>query len=113
MHLKITDAPYFVKIPVRLKITIESKNFGTSVGKPSGVVQVFRTSERIAGSTGEDAGTHDQHTITGNRASTKIKFAYIIGMIADDEKKYKKVKKNLELRKKVVTLLLQLNQTTL
>ena len=49
MRLKITDAPYFVKIPVRLKISVGSKNFGASVGKPSGVVQVFRTSERIAG----------------------------------------------------------------
>lgn len=56
MRLKITDAPYFVKIPVRLKISVGSKNFGVSVGKPSGVAQVFRTSERIAGSTGRKAG---------------------------------------------------------
>lgn len=60
MRLKITDAPYFVKIPVRLKISVGSKNFGTSVGKPSGVVQVFRTSERIAGSTGRKAGAPER-----------------------------------------------------
>ena len=91
MHLKITDAPYFVKIPVRLKISVGSKNFGASVGKPSGVVQVFRTYERIAASTGEDAGTHDHNTTTageqesdkgragedaGRRAKTKI-FCFI------------------------------------
>ena len=40
-------------------------------------------------------GTQD--TTTGKRATTsiKIKFAYIIGIIAPNDKKMKKVKKNL------------------
>lgn len=101
MRLKITDAPYFVKIPVRLKISVGSKNFGTSVGKPSGVVQVFRTSERIAGSTGEDAGTHDQHTTTEGEqesrrgcrqeAKTKKFFVLYIGIEKYLQKKLKKI----------------------
>ena len=77
----------------RLKITEWSKNFGASVGKPSGVVQVFRTSERIAGSTGrkagerqreshkgragEDAGTHDHRRRAGEQQTNKYFVLYI------------------------------------
>ena len=54
---KIPTGRKKIKIPIRLKITIiskncrlkitvESKNCGASVGKPSGVVQVFRTSAK-------------------------------------------------------------------
>lgn len=98
MRLKITDAPYFVKIPVRLKISVGSKNFGTSAGKPSGVVQVFRTYERIAapdakqesdkGRAGEDAGTHDHRRRAGEQQTNKF-FVLYIGI----EKYLQKVKK--------------------
>ena len=59
--------------------------------------------------------TPTEHTTTGKERNTSDtgKPVYI-GIIADNEKKVqKKLKKNLEIRKKVVTLLLQLNQTTL
>lgn len=93
-----------MKIPVRLKIaresknsdrenslkiTIESKNFGASVGKPSRVVQVFRTSERIAGSTGRKAGERQRESRRGctntrppkesRRATNKHFFVIYIG----------------------------------
>ena len=53
---------------------------------------------------------HDKHTngtqdTTGKgRNQAKREKPLYIGKIAANEKKYKKVKKNLELRKKVVTL---------
>lgn len=72
-----------------------AKNFGTSVGKPSGVVQVFRTSERIAGSTGEDAGTHDHNTTTAgeqeSRRATNKFFALYIGVEKYLQKMLKKI----------------------
>ena len=76
-----------IKIPIRLKISVGSKNFGASVGKPSGVVQVFRTSERIAGSTGRKAGEPQRESRRGcrntrlpkesRRATNKQIFCYI------------------------------------
>ena len=87
MHLKITDAPYFVKIPIRLKIpaslkiSVQSKNLYLKISvrwcNLSGVLQ--RYSERA----GEDAGTHDHDTTTGGEQeihkgrATKKFFAYI------------------------------------
>ena len=62
MRLKITDAPYFVKIPVRLKISVGSKNYGLKI--PARVCMCVRVYARAS-----DCGqivirthAHDQHT---------------------------------------------------
>lgn len=42
----------------------KNKNFGASVGKPSGVVQVFRTPAKDCRQHRRKAGTHDHDTTT-------------------------------------------------
>lgn len=67
MHLKITDAPYFVKIPVRLKISVgikisvrsENPYLKISVHQWATRPEWCKCSghlQRIAGSTGRKAG---------------------------------------------------------
>lgn len=106
MRLKITDAPYFVKIPARLKITIRSKNYGLKIPVRLRIYArvyarvydcgqiVIRTHDHDQHTPPDTAPTDTptEHTTTGKRAttSTKIKFAYIIGMIAKNDKKMKK-----------------------
>ena len=91
--LKILGASKNYGCTLFCKNSRPSKNFGASVGKPSGVVQVFRTSERIAGSTGrkagerqreihkgragEDAGTHDHRRRAGEQQTNKFFVIYI------------------------------------
>ena len=84
MHLKITDAPYFVKIPARLKISVRSENpylkisvqwcSGASCPELSGVLQ------RYSGRAGEDEGTHDQHTTTAGEPKQRNFFVLYIGI---------------------------------
>ena len=108
-----------IKIPIRLKITIESKNYYLKI---IARVRVYACMYARMYSNSHKDKDHDQdqdqdtngtpppekERNTGNAGKPEY-----ICMIADNEKKYKKVKKNLELIKKVVTLLLQSNQTTL
>lgn len=93
-----------IKIPVRLKITVWSKNFGLKI---SGVLDSgirlpdgFRTTttrhtttrHTTTTSTATDAPT--EHTTTGKRGSqaTRGNLPIYIGLIANNEKKCKKVK---------------------
>lgn len=95
-----------LKIPIRLKITEWSKNYGLKI--PVRVCMCVRMYARVyarASVCGQIViRTHDQdrHTrpthngtqdTTGKGVTTKIKFAYIIGMIAKNEKNEKKLKK--------------------
>ena len=110
MHLKITDAPFFVKIPVRLKISVSLK---ISVRSENPYLKISvrwanspercKCSGHLKGlqAAPEKAGTHDHDTTTegeqeshkgragedaGRRATKKINFALYIGMIAENEK---------------------------
>ena len=109
MHLKITDAPYFVKIPVRLKIpaslkiSVRSKNLylKISVQWCSGaVVQFVRSPAKVFRESRRGCGTHDHDTTTrGEQESrkgraTKKFFCLYIGIIAPNQKYLqKKLKK--------------------
>ena len=136
MHLKITDAPYFVKIPIRLKIpaslkiSVRSKNLylKISVHQKKTVQSGAICPESCKGIQGEPERmqeyttttstpteyTHGtQDTTIGKRATTsiKIKFAYIIGIIApNDKKNEKKLKKNWKFN--FLPYLCSRNQTT-
>ena len=86
------------KIPIiskncRLKISVGSKNFGISVGKPPEWCKCSGHLQRIAGSTGrkagerqreshkgragEDAGTHDHRRRAGEQQTNKFFVIYI------------------------------------
>lgn len=69
---------------------------------------VIRTHDHDQHTNGQTNGqTNGTQDATGKRATanTKIKFAYIIGVIAkNDKKNEKKVKKNLVIKKKAVPL---------
>ena len=80
-RLKITDAPYFVKIPVRLKISVRSENPYLKISvyqwanrpewcKCSGHLKGLQAGpdakqESHKGRAGEDAGTHDHRRRAG------------------------------------------------
>ena len=106
MHLKITDAPYFVKIPIRLKIpaslkiSVQSKNLylKISVRCCSGAI----CPEFCKGIQGlrRGCGTHDHDTTIGGEQeshkgrATKKFFCLYIGIIAPNQKYLqKKLKK--------------------
>lgn len=115
MRLKITDAPYFVKIPVRLKISVGLKISVRSenpylkisvhpVGKPSGAVQVFRSPAKDCRQ-GEQERRNTRPPKESRRATNKEIFCLYIGIIAPNEKYLQKnVKKNLQVSKFVVPL---------
>ena len=89
---KISVRKKKIKIPSRLKITAQSKNFGLKI---SGVLD---SGIRLpAGFRTTTTSTHHRRHLwntghqRGNGSEAKRgKFAYIIGMIAGNEKKYKK-----------------------
>lgn len=67
-----------------------SKNFGASVGKPSGVVQVFRTSERIAQESRRGC-RNTRSPKESRRATNKQIFALYIGIEKYLQKKLRKI----------------------
>ena len=113
---KITIGKKKLKIPIRLKITIESKNPYLKISvhqwanrpewcKCSGVLQRIAPDESSTEHTtttrppeesrratkGDQEQPGEQHQRrAGRKATNKINFALYIGTIADDEKKYKK-----------------------
>ena len=103
MHLKITDAPYFVKIPIRLKIpaslkiSVQSKNLylKISVQWCSGAI----CPESCKGIQGEQERMQEHTTTRGEQEShkgraTKKFFCLYIGIITPDQKYLqKKLKK--------------------
>ena len=100
MHLKITDAPYFVKIPASLKISVRSKNLylKISVQWCSGAI----CPESCKGIQGEPERMQEHTTTTRppeeNRRATKGGnkeiFCLYIGIIAPNQKYLqKKLKK--------------------
>ena len=93
-----------IKIPVRLKITIESKNYGLKIPVRVCVCVCMCVRMRVCVCVYARASDcrqiairkhdHDQQTngtqdttSKGATTSIKIKFAYIIGIIAKNEKK--------------------------
>ncbi len=77
----------------------QSKNFG-AVGKPSGVVQVFRSPAKDCRQhrrkQEHTTNTGEQHRrIVGRKAKNKTKFALYIGMISENEKYLQKMLKKI------------------
>ena len=93
---KITIGRKKLKIPIRLKITEWSKNYYLKIPVRARMYARMYARAYECGQIVIRTHDHDQHTppdtptehkTTGKRATTKIKFAYIIGMIAKNEKK--------------------------
>ena len=116
MHLKITDAPYFAKIPVRLKISVSLK-ISVRSDNPYLKISVHQWAsrpewckcsghlQRIAGSTGRKAGERQRESRRGcrntrppkesRRATNKEIFCLYIGIIAPNEKYLQKMLKKI------------------
>ena len=137
VYLKIPIGRNKIKIPIRLKITEWSKNYGLKIpvrvcvcvcmcvrmrvcvcvyARASDCRQiVIRTHDHDQHKTSTPPDTaRTEHTTTGKGATTKIKFAYIIGMIAkNDKKNEKKLKKICRYRNLLYLCIVIKKQTSL